>query len=79
MAGGPHAAVVMCLHCTGRATRVCEGSETDWYVCDECERKFGIDWSKGAPDAPRWPPDPEELEQARRLLALMGKTLPRSD
>ena len=76
MAGGPNASIVMCVHCTGKASRRYEGLEDDWYLCDECGKEFGLDWSRGQPKRPCWPPSPEELEEARRVLALMGK--PRS-
>jgi hypothetical protein len=75
MAGGPNAGVVMCMHCTGRATRVYEGSEDDHYVCEQCGKKFGIDWSGGEPPVPCWPPSAEELEQARKMRALIGKLM----
>jgi len=69
MAGGPNAAVVMCLHCAGKAVRTSEGIEDDLYRCEECGATFGIDWSGGQPQQPCWPPTPAELEQARRTIA----------
>ena len=78
MAGGPNAAIVMCMHCTGKAIRVYEGLEDDWYLCDECGKKTGIDWSRGQPEKPCWPPSPKELKDMRRVLALKGKQ-PSSD
>ncbi len=68
MAGGPNAAVVMCLHCAGKAGRVSEGLEADWYLCDECGRRFGIDWSRGQPRVPCWPPPRGQQEQLCRAL-----------
>ena len=73
MAGGPNASIAMCIHCTGKAIRVSEGLENDWYLCDECGKGFGIDWSGGQPDGPCWPPPPKELEEARRVVALKGR------
>jgi hypothetical protein len=67
MAGGPYAAVVMCMLCTGKAIRIYEGYEDDTYQCEACGETFGIDWSRGQPDAPCWPPSPEELELARQM------------
>jgi len=69
MAGGPNAAIVMCLHCAGKAVRAHEGIENDLYRCEDCGGNFGIDWSDGQPEIPRWPPSPDELEQARRAIA----------
>ena len=76
MAGGIHAAWVMCMHCTGRAARTREGIEDDWYRCDECGREFGVDFSRGEPERPCWPPTAEELETARRRLRLQDKAKP---
>lgn len=67
MAGGPFATAVLCLTCPGRAERVGEGQETDWYVCSRCGRKFGVDWSDGPPQAPTWPPTAAQLAAARRF------------
>jgi hypothetical protein len=72
MAGGPNAAIMMCMHCAGRAVRVAEGIEDDLYQCEECGRKFGIDWSRGQPRKPCWPPTPEELAEAKRLVAFLA-------
>jgi hypothetical protein len=71
MAGGPNAKVVMCIHCTGKAIRTYEGSETDWYLCKRCGRAFGIDWEGGGgqPDKPCWPPSRKEIEAAKTFLA----------
>ena len=77
MAGGPNASTLMCMHCTGKAGRVSEGLENDWYRCEVCDKEFGIDWSYGQPEAACWPPSAKELEEAQRILALMAK-LPRS-
>ena len=60
MSGGPHAQVVACMHCLGRAERTHEGLEDDLYRC-EAGHVFGVDWSvDGPPQAPRWPPPAEE-------------------
>jgi hypothetical protein len=63
MAGGPFAHEVVCFECLDagqmvRAVRVYEGAEDDHYLCDQ-GHQFGIDWSRGAPDKPQWPPPPE--------------------
>jgi hypothetical protein len=56
MAGGPYAAAAACDRCEGRAERVYEGSETDWYACGRCGHKFGIEFeSCGPPPEPLWP------------------------
>ena len=47
MAGGPNAAIMMCLHFAGKAARVAEGIEDDLCRCEECGGRFGIDWSHG--------------------------------
>lgn len=65
MAGGPHAAVVPCMVCLDDgavrpARRTREGVESDSYRC-EAGHEFGLDWSRGPPDAPEWPPPPELL------------------
>jgi hypothetical protein len=73
MAGGPHAAVVMCLHCGGKANRMSEGLENDWYLCESCEKKFGVHWDDGPPAAPQWPPTAEQLEHLRQLHQLKKK------
>ena len=49
MAGGPNAAIMMCLHFAGKAARVAEGIEDDLCRCEECGGRFGIDWSHGQP------------------------------
>ncbi len=56
MAGGIYAAAVPCLKCAGRADRIYEGLEDDYYRCSACGYEFGIDWSyAGAPSAPAGP------------------------
>ena len=56
MAGGPNAAVVKCMACTGKANRVSEGLETDLYECEVCYLRFLIDWSRdGPPEKPHAP------------------------
>src|SRR5262245_52867881 len=63
MAGGENAAAVPCWECAERADRFREGIETDWYRCTSCRHEFGIDYEySGPPDAPLWPPTPEERE-----------------
>jgi hypothetical protein len=62
MAGGSNAAIVPCVNCGGKAPRTSEGLETDWYVCSECGKKFGIDWDHdGPPDKPCWPAPEEDV------------------
>jgi hypothetical protein len=70
MAGGPNAAVVVCMYCTAKAPRVSEGLEDDWYQCDDCGRRFGIDWSGGQPETLCWPPSPEQLRMIRGRKSL---------
>jgi hypothetical protein len=65
MAGGPFAQSIYCMQCAGeglvtRADRVHEGLESDHYRCLE-GHEFGVDWSRGAPTSPQWPPPPDEL------------------
>lgn len=60
MAGGKFAEEVCCFVCMDegkatRAKRVYEGIEDDHYRCDE-GHEFGIDWSRGEPTEPQWPP-----------------------
>jgi hypothetical protein len=43
-----------------RAERVYEGVEDDHYACVD-GHAFGVDWSRGAPGSPQWPPLPEEV------------------
>jgi hypothetical protein len=74
MAGGPNAKAVMCWHCTGKANRTYDGSETDYYKCEECNTEFGIDWRhRGQPDRPCWPPSPEEQAAAKKLAEKRAK------
>jgi hypothetical protein len=73
MAGGPNAAVVACLTClyddgvVTKAERVVEGVEDDQYQC-ALGHGFGVDWSRGEPATPQWPPDPEEVAAAQKAL-----------
>lgn len=76
MAGGPFAAAVMCLTCLGRADRTGEGQETDWYLCSRCGKKFGMDWSDGAPQTPEWPPTAAHLAEVRRLYPWLVDAIP---
>ena len=73
MAGGPNAECVPCIRCAGKANRVSEGIETDYYQCSECAEKFGIDWegAGGPPDQPRWPPSAEEVAEIRRIREIL--------
>ena len=73
MAGGPNAAVVMCGQCLGRAVRTSEGLEDDWYACEGCGATFGVDWSRGPPERPCWPPSPEQVELARKYQELLRR------
>lgn len=68
MAGGPHAAVVMCMLCGGMAVRIYEGFEDDHYRCEACRGEFGLDWRRGPATAPCWPPSEEELVMMKELL-----------
>jgi hypothetical protein len=59
MAGGEFAAELPCSECAqarklSRAWRTYDGSETDWYECEE-GHKFGIHWRQ-LPTEPLWPP-----------------------
>ena len=69
MAGGPNAAIVMCMSCGGKAVRVYEGMEDDHYRCEECHGGFGIDWGRKQPSAPCWPPSDEEARMMKEFLA----------
>lgn len=72
MAGGPHAQVVPCMHCLGRAERTHEGIEDDLYLC-EAGHKFGVDWSHGGPPAKSpWPPSEEEKALFEKIRKLRG-------
>jgi hypothetical protein len=67
MAGGPNAAFMLCVACLRRAARTAEGKESDTYRCEYCAREFAVDWRRGAPTHPTWPPSEEELNLARAL------------
>ena len=69
MAGGPHAAIMGCLHCFGPADRIHEGIEDDMYVCRDCGKHFGIDWRRGPAAKPCWPPTPQEQAVMDQLRA----------
>jgi len=69
MAGGPNAAIVMCMRCGGKANRISKGCETDYYLCEECGSEYGIDWGHGPPDKPCWPPSLEDREAVKNLAA----------
>jgi hypothetical protein len=59
----------MCMTCGGKAIRTYEGMEDDHYLCESCGAGFGIDWSRGAPSHPLWPPTPEDLEMMKQIIA----------
>ena len=59
MAGGPNAKTVACMNCGEQADRIFEGIEDDQYQCQK-GHGFGIDWRRGPPEKPLWPPTPEE-------------------
>ena len=67
MAGGPHAQHVVCMQCAAKATRTFEGQETDQYSCEN-GHDFAMDWSRGVPEEPQWPPAADVLA----LLKSMG-------
>ena len=67
MAGGPNAAVMLCMTCLGKANRVAEGLENDEYLCEVCGRGFLVDWRRGPPKEPTWPPSAQDLELIERL------------
>ena len=67
MAGGPNAAIMMCLECFGRAPRIAEGMENDAYRCEQCGKGFSVDWRRGPPAKPTWPPSEQDLEFVRIL------------
>ncbi|MBS2028651.1 MAG: hypothetical protein JST54_12165 [Deltaproteobacteria bacterium] len=73
MAGGPNAQTVMCMHCFERAEREGEGIEDDLYRCTVCGKRFGIDWSRGAPTTPRWPPSEEDLAMLNFIREKLGR------
>ena len=73
MAGGKFAEKVCCMICVSEgllteAARVDEGLEDDHYRCTN-GHEFGIDWSRGSPAQPQWPPSEEMqafAEQSRK-------------
>jgi len=69
MAGGPNAAVMLCMTCLGKANRTAEGFENDQYLCEVCGRGFFVDWRRGPPREPTWPPSASDLELIERLRA----------
>jgi hypothetical protein len=55
MTGGPHAVAVACPEsCAGKASRIHEGFDQDWYQCEKCGHRFLINWSCRL-RAPVWP------------------------
>jgi DNA-directed RNA polymerase subunit RPC12/RpoP len=73
MAGGPHAAAVMCMSCGGKAIRIYEGYEDDHYRCEACSDKFGLDWRRGPAQEPCWPPSEEEIKAMKEFPAQQKK------
>jgi len=73
MAGGPHAALVMCMSCGGRAVRIYEGYEDDRYCCEACREEFGLDWRRGPAKEPCWPPSEEETRAMKEFLVQQKK------
>lgn len=71
MAGGPHAHSMLCLSCLGRAVRISEGLENDGYKCESCGKGFSVDWRRGVPEKPIWPPSEEDLRMAREIQRQM--------
>lgn len=70
MAGGIYATAIPCLRCAGRADRIAEGLEIDYYRCQTCGYEFGIDWaSAGAPLKPCWPISEAEADERRSWAA----------
>ena len=76
MAGGIHAAVVVCNICLlqrgelNPAKRASDGLETDWYTCQH-NHKFGISWDQQSiPEQPLWPPS-ELQKRAQKVAAAM--------
>ena len=74
MAGGPNAAIVMCMSCGGKAIRIYEGYEDDHYRCASCREEFGLDWRRGPPKEPCWPPTEEELRAVKEFVAERKKS-----
>jgi hypothetical protein len=73
MAGGPHAAIVMCMECGGKAIRIYEGAEDDQYRCEACREEFGLDWRRGPAEEPCWPPSEEEARAMKEFVAAQKK------
>lgn len=74
MAGGKFAEIVPCIKCAGKAVREYEGLETDWYRCEKCGSKFGVDWTESAipPTEPQWPIDEAKAEEIRATWKLLN-------
>jgi hypothetical protein len=50
-----------------KATRISEGVETDWYLCEKGHRS-GADWAHGGPPSePQWPPSAELISQVAKI------------
>jgi hypothetical protein len=62
---------MLCLSCLGRAVRISEGLENDAYKCEVCGKGFSVDWRRGGPDKPIWPPSQEDLRMAREVQRQM--------
>jgi hypothetical protein len=61
---------MMCMRCGEKAQRTYEGIEDDHYRCERCGFEFGVDWSRGPPERPCWPPSDEEREAFRGTATL---------
>lgn len=62
---------MLCLSCLGRAVRVSEGMENDAYQCESCGKGFTVDWRRGGPDKPVWPPSADDMRMAREIQRQM--------
>jgi len=76
MAGGPNAAAMLCTQCLGKANRIAEGLEDDYYQCERCGNRFGVDWRRGKPAAPLWPPTEPDRKLAQALLDARSREKP---
>ena len=71
MAGGPNAAAATCLTCAlsgtvQRSERIREGIENDWFRC-ALGHEFGVDFRRGPPVEPLWPPSKEEVKAIQAM------------
>lgn len=77
MAGGPFAQQMTCLMCALDglvvcATRVQEGEEDDQFECPD-GHGFAVNFSRGAPKAPVWPPSAGEVQAIEAMGKAMGR------